>query len=42
MKAGGYEANGPARAALKIGERADPEPGPGEVRVRGARGARDR
>ena len=34
MKAGWYEQNGPAHEVLKIGERADPEPGPGEVRVR--------
>ncbi len=34
MKAGWYEQNGPAKEVLKIGERPDPEPGPGEVRVR--------
>src|SRR5436305_894193 len=34
MRAAYYEANGPARAVLRVGEVATPEPGPGEVRVR--------
>jgi NADPH:quinone reductase len=34
MKAVWYERNGPAREVLEFGEMADPEPGPGEVRVR--------
>jgi NADPH:quinone reductase len=34
MKAAWYERPGPAREVLEIGEMADPEPGPGEVRVR--------
>ena len=34
MKAAYYEAKGPAWAVLHVGEMADPEPGPGEVRVR--------
>ena len=31
MRAGWYEQNGPAKAVLKIGERSDPEPAPGEA-----------
>jgi NADPH2:quinone reductase len=34
MIAGWYEKNGPAADVLKVGEVSDPEPGPGEVRVR--------
>lgn len=34
MKAAYYEAKGPAWSVLHVGEVADPEPGPGEVRVR--------
>jgi NADPH2:quinone reductase len=34
MRAAYYEANGPARDVLKIGEVDTPRPGPGEVRVR--------
>jgi NADPH2:quinone reductase len=34
MRAVWYERNGPAREVLQVGEMADPEPGPGEVRVR--------
>ena len=34
MKAGWYERNGPAKEVLQIGDRPDPEPGRGEVRVR--------
>src|SRR4051794_30404830 len=34
MKAAWYERPGPAREVLEVGEMADPEPGPGEVRVR--------
>ena len=34
MRAAWYEKNGPAREVIKVGELPDPEPGPGEVRVR--------
>lgn len=34
MRAAWYEKNGPADEVLKFGELPDPEPGPGEVRVR--------
>jgi hypothetical protein len=34
MRAAWYEKQGPAREVLKIGEMADPTPGPGEVRIR--------
>jgi NADPH2:quinone reductase len=34
MRAAYYEANGPAREVLKLGELPTPEPGPGEVRVK--------
>ena len=34
MRAGWYETNGPAAEVLKVTERPDPQPGPGEVRVR--------
>ncbi len=34
MRAAWYERNGPAAEVLQLGEMADPEPGPGEVRVR--------
>ncbi len=34
MRAAYYEANGPAREVLKVGEVETPKPGPGEVRVR--------
>lgn len=34
MKAAWYERNGPAREVLTVGVMPDPEPGPGEVRVR--------
>ncbi|MDC7787788.1 NADPH:quinone reductase [Rhodoplanes sp. TEM] len=34
MRAAWYERNGPAREVLTVGEMPDPEPGPGEVRVR--------
>lgn len=34
MLAAWYEKNGPAAEVLKVGELPDPEPGPGEVRVR--------
>jgi NADPH:quinone reductase len=34
MRAAYYEANGPAREVLKVGEVDTPKPGPGEVRVR--------
>jgi len=34
MRAAWYERTGPAREVLQIGELPDPEPGPGEVRVR--------
>ncbi len=34
MKAAFYETLGPAREVLRVGELADPDPGPGEVRVR--------
>lgn len=34
MRAAWYEANGTARDVLRIGDMPDPEPGPGEVRVR--------
>src|SRR5512140_3458211 len=34
MRAAWYEKNGPAAEVLKCGELPDPEPGPGEVRVR--------
>jgi NADPH2:quinone reductase len=34
MRAAYYEANGPARDVLRVGEVATPQPGPGEVRVR--------
>src|SRR5262245_4610546 len=34
MQAAYYEATGPAREVLKLGEMPDPEPAPGEVRVR--------
>ncbi len=34
MRAAWYERTGPAREVLQVGELPDPEPGPGEVRVR--------
>ena len=34
MRAAWYERMGPARKVLVIGEMPDPEPGPGEVRVK--------
>jgi NADPH2:quinone reductase len=34
MKAAFYETKGPAREVLRLGERPDPQPAPGEVRVR--------
>jgi NADPH2:quinone reductase len=34
MRACWYETTGPARAVLKVGDRAEPRPGPGEVSVR--------
>jgi NADPH:quinone reductase len=34
MRAAWYEEQRPAREVLKIGEMADPNPGPGEVRIR--------
>jgi NADPH2:quinone reductase len=34
MRAAWYERNGPAREVLQVGEMPDPEPGPGDVRVR--------
>lgn len=34
MRAAWYEKNGPAREVIEVGELPDPEPGPGEVRVR--------
>src|SRR5581483_868671 len=34
MKAAYYERKGPASEVLKVGEMPDPEPGPGDVRVR--------
>jgi threonine dehydrogenase-like Zn-dependent dehydrogenase len=34
MRAAWYEKQGPAREVLKMGEMADPTPGPGEVRIR--------
>lgn len=34
MRAAWYEKNGPARDVIKVGELPDPQPGPGEVRVR--------
>lgn len=34
MRAAWYERKGPAREVLVVGEMADPEPGPGEVRIR--------
>jgi len=34
MKAAFYEKKGPAREVLRVGERPDPQPAPGEVRVR--------
>lgn len=34
MKAAWYESKGPAREVLRVGERADLQPAPGEVRVR--------
>jgi len=34
MRAAWYEKNGPAREVIKTGELPDPQPGPGEVRVR--------
>jgi NADPH2:quinone reductase len=34
MRAAWYEKNGPAAEVLRIGEMPDPQPGPGEVRVR--------
>ena len=34
MRAAWYEENGPAASVMKVGERPDPEPGPGEVRLR--------
>lgn len=34
MRAAWYERNGPAHEVLKVGELPDPQPGPGEVRVR--------
>ncbi len=33
MRAAWYESRGPARETLVVGEMADPEPGPGEVRI---------
>src|SRR5262245_48894973 len=34
MRAAWYERNGPAREVLTVGDMANPDPGPGEVRVR--------
>ena len=34
MKAAWYERQGPAREVLVLGEMPDPEPGPGELRIR--------
>jgi len=34
MRAAWYEKNGPAREVIQVGELPDPEPGPGEVRIR--------
>ena len=34
MQAAFYDSNGPAREVLRLGELPDPEPGPGELRVR--------
>lgn len=34
MRAAWYERNGPAREVIAVGELTDPQPGPGEVRVR--------
>jgi len=34
MKAAWYERNGPAREVLQVGAMPDPQPGPGEVRIR--------
>lgn len=34
MRASWYEATGPAREVLRVGELPDPQPGPGEVRVK--------
>jgi NADPH2:quinone reductase len=34
VKAAWYERNGPAHAVLQVGEMPDPQPGPGEVRVK--------
>jgi NADPH:quinone reductase len=34
MRAAYYEANGPARDVLKLADVKEPEPGPGEVRVK--------
>lgn len=34
MKAARFERRGPAREVLDVGKAAEPEPGPGEVRVR--------
>ncbi|HSH40812.1 MAG TPA: hypothetical protein VK973_01660, partial [Arenicellales bacterium] len=34
MKAAWYERQGPAREVLQVGELPDPEPGPGELRIR--------
>lgn len=41
MRAAFYEQNGAARAVLRLGEIATPEPGPGEVRVRLATSRRE-
>ncbi|MBC2901582.1 zinc-binding dehydrogenase [Streptomyces cupreus] len=34
MRAAWYESTGPASAVLRVGEMEDPQPGPGEVRIR--------
>lgn len=34
MQAAWYDKQGPARVVLQVGEMADPEPGPGELRIR--------
>lgn len=34
MQAAWYDNQGPARVVLQVGEMGDPEPGPGELRIR--------
>jgi NADPH:quinone reductase len=34
MRAAWYETQGPAREVLRVGDMADPAPGPGEMRIR--------